>query len=190
VTARDGSFAVLGQLLEHYRDYLLRIANNEFPRDMVGKIAPSDLVQETFLQAARDFPGFVGGTEAELRAWLRQVLLNNLRDAHKYWQQTHKRAGAAELAQQGGASSSLFQPKLISPESSPSALVRAAEDRQRVQAALQKLPEEYRQVIELRTFDGLQFAEVGIAMNRSSEAARKLWTRAIDCLAEELLKRS
>jgi RNA polymerase sigma-70 factor (ECF subfamily) len=76
--ARDGSESAVGQLLHHYRGYMLSLANDEISVDLVIKVAPSDLVQETCLQAARDFPCFEGATEAELRAWLRQILSNLL----------------------------------------------------------------------------------------------------------------
>ncbi len=189
VAARDGSLVGLGQLLDHYRDFLLRIANDEVTSKLACKVAPSDLVQETFLQAVRDFPKFSGGSETELCSWLRQILLNNLRDANKYWQRTEKRAGAVEVPLQGRPTSSLLQIELASQENSPSTQIRVDEDRQRVRSSLEKLPDEYRQVIELRTFDLMPFDEVGAAMSRSSEAARKLWTRAVDRLAEELLRR-
>ena len=59
ISAQDGSYAAIGQLFDLYRDYLLRVANEELQTDLVPKVAASDLVQETFLQAARDFRKFV-----------------------------------------------------------------------------------------------------------------------------------
>src|SRR5580704_12939343 len=46
--------------------------------DVQAKGAASDLVQETFLEAQRDFARFHGTTEVELLAWLRQILVNNV----------------------------------------------------------------------------------------------------------------
>lgn len=186
VAAKDGSFSALGQLLDHYRDYLLKIANDELASDLVVKAAPSDLVQETFLQAARDFPKFQGGTEEELRAWLRRILLRNLQDTAKCWLGTQKRAGL-EASLDDSQTLRLLPNELTAPGPSPSTLFRTDEDRRRVRRALARLPEEYRQAIELRTFRGLTFQEAGAAMNRSGEAVRKLWSRAIERLGEELL---
>ena len=56
----------------------MHVAADELTADLVAKMAPSDLVQETCLQATRDFPNFEGWSEAELRGWLRKILLNNL----------------------------------------------------------------------------------------------------------------
>ncbi len=66
-SARDGSFSAVGKLLDYYRGYLLTIANGELSSDLVQKVAPSDLVQETCYQATRRFPQFQGKTDGELK---------------------------------------------------------------------------------------------------------------------------
>src|SRR3954470_22167833 len=76
--ARAGDESARGQMLELFRDYLRLLARLELDRRLRGKADPSDLVQETFLEAHRDFPQFRGGTEPELAAWLRQILARNL----------------------------------------------------------------------------------------------------------------
>jgi DNA-directed RNA polymerase specialized sigma24 family protein len=48
-----------------------------------ARLDPSDLVRETLLEAYRDFPRFAGGTEKELMAWLRRILVRNLADQVK-----------------------------------------------------------------------------------------------------------
>ena len=186
VAARNGLHSGLGQLLDHYRDYLLRIAHDEMTADLACRIAPSDLVQDTFLEAARDFPRFTGKTDAELRVWLRRVLLNNLRAAARRWQRTCERVAGTELPLNGTDSHATFQVELSCPQSSPSTLLRTDEERQRVRLALQQLPRDYRPVIELRTLEEKSFAEVAAAMERSADAVRKLWSRAVERLAKEL----
>src|SRR5437899_477303 len=76
--ARGGSDAALGQLLEECRAYLLLVANQELPAQLRGKAGASDVVQETFLQAQKNFERFRDQGEAELLAWLRRILLNNV----------------------------------------------------------------------------------------------------------------
>ena len=70
--ARAGSREALGQVLEACRPYLLRIANEGVAVDVQAKGGASDLVQETFLEAQRDFARFQGNTEAELLPYLRR----------------------------------------------------------------------------------------------------------------------
>src|SRR5436309_9450527 len=76
--ARAGDAAALGTLLETFRPYLALLARLQIGRRLQGKADPADLVQEAFLEAHRDFPGFRGTSEGELMAWLRQVLARNL----------------------------------------------------------------------------------------------------------------
>src|SRR5436853_7044180 len=77
-SARTGDAGALGAQLESFRPYLALLARLQIGRRLQGKADPADLVQETFLEAARDFPGFRGTTEGELMAWLRQILARNL----------------------------------------------------------------------------------------------------------------
>jgi RNA polymerase sigma-70 factor (ECF subfamily) len=79
------------------------------------------------------------------------------------------------------------QPKfeVSDPRRSPRASLIAKEESEALQAALARLPEDYRTVLRLRNWDGLPFAEVGRQMERSEEAVRKLWSRAILRLQEE-----
>ena len=55
-----------------------------------------------------------------------------------------------------------------------------------MRAALQGLSDEHRQVLRLRNWDGLSFAEIGGRLNRSEDAARKLWSRAVEKLQAKL----
>lgn len=183
--ARDGNSAALGLLLDHYREYLLRIAGEELSSGLEVKVAPSDLVQETFLEASKAFPDFRGTSEAELRVWLRQILFNNLLDATKYWTQTRKRSAPEEPLDPGDDSVERGYP-VVSSEPSPSAVLGSEEDQRRVRAALNNLPSDYQQVIQLRTIEARSFEEVAAAMHRSPGAVQKLWSRAVERLAEML----
>src|SRR5262249_61205694 len=71
--ARTGDDFSLGQLLERYRGYLSLLARVQIGRRLQGKADHDDLVQETFLEAARHFARFHGETERELASWLRQI---------------------------------------------------------------------------------------------------------------------
>lgn len=178
-----GSPAALGRLLQHYRGYLLRVAQEEFANELTPKVAQSDLVQEAFLQAARDFPAFAGRSEWELRIWLRQILINTLRDTQRSYRVTAKRSIHREVSLQDNSDLARNLKQL---DPSPSARLISVENCSALQAALNRLPNDYQRAIELRSIDGLPFEEVGQALKRSPAAARKLWTRAILKLTDEL----
>jgi RNA polymerase sigma-70 factor, ECF subfamily len=69
--------------------------------------------------------------------------------------------------------------------SKASELSVADEEAEALRAAVERLPGDYRQVIELRYYRQLAFEQIGDEMGRSPEAARKLWVRAMDCLRQE-----
>ncbi len=175
----------LGQLLDAYRPYLLHIANDSLPEDLRGKAGASDLVQQTFLEAHRDFVGFRGETELELRAWLKQILSHNLANLARQFR-AQKRYVGREL------DLSAVDRSLPPPEqgTTASSILGAQEEIGRLDRALAELSPEHRQVILLRNRERCSFPEIGRALDRSPDAARKLWARAIERLQEELARGS
>jgi RNA polymerase sigma-70 factor (ECF subfamily) len=184
--ARAGSKAALERMLADCQGYLLAIARRELDPQLQAKGGASDLLQETLFEAYRDFERFQGTTEAELLGWLRRLLLNNLANFTRRFRDTAKRRAGAEVTLEGNASSANWASALDADLSSPSERAVANEQSQALQRALERLPEDYRRVILLRYQNDLSFEEIGRLMERSANAAEKLWARAIDRLQQEL----
>src|SRR5258708_40255212 len=89
--ARDGSSEALGSLLDTCRPYLLKLANEDLPRAVHAKTAPSDVVQETFFRADRAFAEFRGRSKPELLGWLRTILTNEIAAQRRAFLDTDKR---------------------------------------------------------------------------------------------------
>src|SRR5262245_50363542 len=184
--AQAGSQEALGEILEACRRYLLGIANREFDAGLKAKGNPSDLVQETFLEAQRDFKNFRGSTEAELQTWLRRILLHNLANFIRHFRQTSRRQIGREVLLAPVDSTSQSGPALAANISTPSRLVLAGEEADELRQALDRLPSDYRQVLLLRHQDDRSFEEIAEIMQRSSNATRLLWGRAVEPLQQEL----
>jgi RNA polymerase sigma-70 factor (ECF subfamily) len=182
--ARTGSPEALGRALETCRRYLLLVAERQLDPALQAKGGASDLVQETFLEAQRDFGRFQGTTEAELLAWLRQLLLNNLGNFARRYRDTAKRAVGREVALPGEGSSA-GGGGVAGSGPTPSGLAMAQEQAEALQRALARLPDDYRQVLELRFQQQKSFEEIGRLLDRSPDAARKLWSRALQRLRQE-----
>jgi len=179
--AQQGDLAALGQLLEHYRNYLGMLARLQVGRRLQGKVDPSDVVQETFLEAHRDFGQFHGGTERELAAWLRQILATNIANlVQRYWG-TRRRNVRLErdLAEEMDRSSQVLVRGLIARQCSPSQQAARREEAVLLADALEQLSADYREVLVLRHLEEHSFPEVARRMGRSLDSVKNLWARAL-----------
>ena len=184
--ARAGSQDAIGEALQACQAYLLLVANREIDPALRAKGGASDLVQETFMEAQRDFHHFKGTTESELLAWLRQVLLNNLSNFSRRYRETAKRDVKREVKLEAGRSSLNWRDALSDDAATPSRNVVKRELEGSLDAAMARLPEDYRQVLIYRYREEKSFEEIGNLMARSSNAARKLWSRAVEHLQKTL----
>ena len=184
--ARAGSREALGQVLETFRGYLLLIADREMDPELRAKGGASDLVQETFLEAQRDFGRFHGNSADELRAWLRRLLLNNVANFTRQYRERAKRQVGREIPLEAGGSSHERGAGLAANTVSPSGAVLALEQAEALARALERLPADYRQVLAYRHDEQLTFEEIGQRMRRTANAARMLWLRAVERLQREM----
>ena len=179
--ARSGGAEQLGQMLELYRHYLHLLARMEIGRNLQAKFDAADLVQDTLLEAHRHFSGFQGATETQFVCWLRQIMAANLANLLRRYLGTQGRDVRLErgLAARFDQSSQLLDRGLIDRGSSPSHQAARREQAVLLADALEKLPEDYRDVIVLRHLEGLTFPEVSRRMGRSLDSVQKLWVRGL-----------
>jgi RNA polymerase sigma-70 factor (ECF subfamily) len=184
--ARGGSREALGQVLETFRGYLLLVANRQLDPELRAKGGASDLVQDTFLEAQRDFGQFHGASVDELRAWLRRLLLNNVANFTRQYRERAKREVGREVPLEAGGSSHERGAGLAADSLSPSGEALAQEQAQALARAMERLPPDYRRVLALRHDEMLTFAQIGEQMQRTANAARMLWLRAVERLQKEM----
>ena len=184
--ARGGDAQALGELLQNYRGYVALLARLQIDRRLKGKLDASDVVQEAFLNAHRFIADFRGSTEAELLAWLRQILANTLANqVRHYTQQRRDIRLERQLALELDESSRVLQRAgALVRQSSPSQHAVRGEQALQLADALQRLSDDYREVIILRHLEGLEFAEVATRMQRSTDATKTLWSRALARMRE------
>ncbi len=187
--AQAGSTEAVGQVLEACRAYLLLIAQQELEPALQAKGGASDLVQQTFLEAHRDFAQFHGVTHDALLAWMRRLLLTNLANFRRDYRR-HKRRVSREVGLPGTDSSRQGEGSLPGDTPTPSVLTMRNEQTEAIERALHRLPEDYSQVVRLRYREERSFEEIAEIMERSQNAVRKLWARAIERLQQEMEKPS
>jgi RNA polymerase sigma-70 factor (ECF subfamily) len=177
--ARGGNAQSLGALLQSFQPYLSAIARRSMPDDLRNKCDHADLVQDVLLEAHRGFAGFDGETPYHLAVWLRGILRHNLLDLVRRYRDAAKRAVGLERSLDAGLQPGAFSQNEVDPYPTPCTQSMARERVAALQRALSRLPEDEQSVIRMHHFDSLTFQEIGLRMGRSSEAARKLWSRAM-----------
>jgi RNA polymerase sigma-70 factor (ECF subfamily) len=182
--ARKGDPSALGQLLELFRNYLKLLARLQIDHRLQGKVGPSDLVQETFLQTHRQIATFRGTTEAEFLQWLRQILVRTIVDRVQRYYGRDRRDVRLEQSvhREVDRSSQMLRHELAVGSASPSEQAERREESVMLADALQRLPEAYREVLVLRHLQQLTFPEVAERMDRSLDSVNKLWARALAAL--------
>jgi RNA polymerase sigma-70 factor, ECF subfamily len=179
-----------GRLLERFRAYLRLLARLHLAPQLRGKLDPSDIVQQTLLQAFQAINQFRGQSEAEWAAWLRQILVHNLAQALRDFGRA-KRDLAREQSLQAAvdASSARLEAWLIADQSSPSHRAEQGEQALLLAEALEKLPESQREALVLQHWQGLSLAEIGAHLGRSPEAVAGLIKRGLKQLRQLMQER-
>jgi len=183
--ARRGDASARDRLFEACRSYVDLAARYHLQRRLRAKVDASDIVQQSLLEAHRGFERFTGETAGEWLAWLKRIVVHNAFDEAKRWRGTAKRDAGREVAI-GPTESRSWPPDPASDEPSPSQHVLRGEEELLVAAALERLPEDHRDVLLLRNIERLPFEEVARRMGRSAGACRMLWMRAIASLRDQL----
>ena len=181
--ARQGDDSARNQLFEACRSFVAVMARVQLHRRLQSKIDPSDLVQQSMLDAHRALSDFQGHTPQEWLAWLKQIVQHNALDADKHYRGAARRdlrkereIGIADSAESHPA----WSP--VDPNPSPSHVAVIAERKLRLAAAIEDLPDDYRQVVILRNIERLSFDEIAERMDRTRGACQMLWMRAVDDL--------
>jgi RNA polymerase sigma-70 factor (ECF subfamily) len=185
---RRGDAAAQGEYLIRCRPWLKLLARLQIAGDFQGKFDPSDIVQQTLLEAYRALPQFRGQTEPELAAWLRQILAHVLAHEIRRYRGTQQRDLVREvsLEQALAESSQRLGGLLAAPGSSPSQQAAQREQELLLAEVLDRLPQDYREVIILRHLEELPHEKIAERMGRSAGAVRMLWVRALARLRQEL----
>ena len=184
--ARQGGQDALGQLLESCRQYLTLVAHFELDREIQSKVGASDVVQETFVEASRDFAQFQGQSSSELWSWLTTILRNNLSNLVRSYRHTKMRDVGMEVPLNSRDLQEDPDSALSTREPTASQCAMNEELAKSIEDALARLANDHRNVIILRNREQLSFEQIAELMGRSTEAARKLWGRAIEHLQQEL----
>lgn len=170
---RAGDADALERLLARYVPELSRWARGRLPGWARDISDTHDLVQETLFRVFTRLDGFEYRGEGALGAYLRQALMNRIRNEIR--RARTRPAGSA------------LDPEALDPSPSPLDAAVAAETREQYEAALMRLKPDDRELVIARVELGLTYAEMAEMLNRpSADAARMAVVRALVRLAEDM----
>jgi RNA polymerase sigma-70 factor (ECF subfamily) len=178
------------QFMEHW-DRLHRLVQMRLDRRLHGRVNPSDVLQEAYIEVVRSMPGYLSNPKIPLFQWLRHITVVKLMALHRKHLGTHAR-DAGRDTHLGGArpqtSSVALAARLLGRLTSPSHALERAELQARVQEALNSLETLDREVLSLRHFEQLTNTETARKLCLSEAAASNRYVRALKRLRPILLE--
>lgn len=175
--------------LEPFRAYLRLLARLQIDPRLRRQLDPSDFVQQTLLEAYRSLDQFRGRSEAELAAWLRQILARQMshavRDLTRLKRDiTRERPLEVALTE----SSERLEAWLVAEQTTPGERAARNEEAVRLAAALEQLPESQREAVILHYWEGWPLAQIAEHQERSPAAVAGLLQRGLKALRLQLVE--
>jgi RNA polymerase sigma-70 factor (ECF subfamily) len=187
---RAGDAGAAAELFQHYRGRLRRMVRLRLDRRLQGRVDPSDVLQEAYLDLARRVPEYVADPRLPFFLWLRLLTGQRLLQVHRHHLGTQMRDAGQEVSLFNGplpqASSASLAAHLLGRLTSPSQAAVRAEMQLRLQEALNQMDPLDREVLALRHFEELSNGETAEVLGLQKSAASNRYVRALRRLKEVL----
>lgn len=184
-----GDQAALGELFARHRDKLRRMVLVRMDQRLGGRVAPSDVLQEAYIDALKRYPHFFDKPNQNFFGWLRLVVGQRLADLHR----EHVLAKRRDVRQEkpldvpaNPGTSACLAAILVAGLTSPSGVADRNEQHLKLEAALDELDEVDREVLALRHFEELSNADTASVLGIQPAAASKRYVRALTRLKQIL----
>jgi RNA polymerase sigma-70 factor (ECF subfamily) len=186
--ARAGDQAALGQLLERYRSYVRLLIRLQIRGRWRRTFDVDDLFREIGRRIRREIATFGGGSVGEFLSWVRRVIGSTLANQVRHSVGDGRRDLRLERAlfDELESSSRALNRNLVVTRSPPGRRAVRREYAVILADALERLPEDYREVVILRNLEGIGFPEVARRMGCTEDRAKDVWVRALARLRRTL----
>jgi RNA polymerase sigma-70 factor (ECF subfamily) len=188
--AADGDEAVRAELFARHRDRLRVMVRLRLDRRLQGRLDPSDVLQDAYLDFARRLPEFDPAAGVPFYLWLRNLTGQRLVDLHRFHIGAQMRDAGQEVSLHRGmmpqASSVSLAAQLLGRMTSASNAAMRAELQLRVQDALNAMDPTDREVLTLRHFEQMSNEETAHVLGLTKSAASKRYIRALRRLKDIL----
>jgi RNA polymerase sigma-70 factor (ECF subfamily) len=188
---RGGDSQALADFLVARQPQLMAFIDRRLGAALRRKIEPEDLFQEVSTEALRSL-GEVDLAQRDPFSWLCQVAERRIIDAHRRFFSSQKRDAGREVSMNAGAGggTSTSRPGLINllvaSMTSASQAFSRDQKQMRMLTALEQLPEEHRQALQLRYLEGMPSKQIADKLGKSDGAIRVMLTRSLAKLQQIL----
>jgi RNA polymerase sigma-70 factor (ECF subfamily) len=182
--AAEGDLAPWGELLQRLRDRLRRMVVLRLDSRLQGRVDPSDVIQEAFIDATRRVGDYAAETSPmPFYLWLRFLVGQAILEQHRRHLGALARDAGREVSLYRGpmpeATSAAIVAHLLGRQTSPSQAAIRAERKIRLQSALNQMDPIDREVLVLRHYEQLSNGEVATVLDLDKSAASKRYARAL-----------
>jgi RNA polymerase sigma-70 factor (ECF subfamily) len=170
--AQAGDRAAFELLFARHQDELHQVVAWRLDRRLRARVDPSDVVQDTQLEAFRRFEDFLQRRPMPFRLWLRKTAYQRLQLLRRQHLRTERRAVEREVPLPDRSSVLLAQ-RLFARDEAPSERLDRRELAARVRRALTLLADADREILLMRVLEELSYQEIGCLLDIDAAAARK-----------------
>ena len=183
-----GDEGSLAEIFQEYRPRLRRMVELRLDRRLQGRVDPSDILQETFIDIADRAQEYAARTDMSFFLWLRMATSQKLLEVHRRHLGTQQRDAAREISifqiPVPDVSSELLASQLLGRMSSASHAAIRAEQQAKLQEILKLLEPIDREILALRHFEELSNGEIAQLLGLSKTAASNRYIRALKRLKD------
>ena len=179
LAARAGSAGALDQLYQRVAGRLLAVIRLRMGRELRSRMESRDILQATLVRSFERLDQFAGGDGATLMAWLARIAENEIRDQVDF---QHRRRRDIAVSIPLDDAHEAIETRVRSAFSQ----VAISEEAARLEAALETLDADHREIIVLRKLEELSFKEIAGRVGRTEDACRMLLARAMVALTLRL----
>jgi len=180
--ARDGDDEAFAALCARHEARLRRRVELRLSPAVRRRFAASDVLQLAHLEAHGKLPDFEDRGQGSFGRWLARIVDLKAKELVRHHAGTAKRAVQAELTRPGRPTLGAFH----GADTSPSQAAMGSELRGAIRRAIENLPPNYREVVELRQVRGLSTAEVAERLGKTPDMVKGTYSRALAKLARDL----
>ncbi len=185
--AKEQDESAMAELLEAHSQRLLDSIRAELGQRVRQRLESQDVMQQVYVDALRNIDQFVDRGEGSFFRWLRRIAVNRICDVDRAAFQSIKRGAEVRAGDLGGEASMInLWDRLAGSVTTPSGAADRKDRMRLLQAAMERLGDDQRDVIRLRYLSQLDVAETAAKMDRSQRAIRSLCVRALIRLRELL----